>query len=76
MAKQNVSVLLQGSYVAYFVDTYCKIETERLQFLRSKDLWDAILVGDGDPNNVGQTIILPSTFTSTCMSANRMSCLR
>ena len=51
----------------------CKIETERLQFLRHEqttlsadcyqDLRDAILDGDRDPNNVGHRIILPSTFT-------------
>ena len=28
-----------------------------------QDLWDTILDGDGDPNNVGCRIILPSTFT-------------
>ena len=51
----------------YLVDAYCKIETERLQFLGCEqttlradyyqDLRDAILDRDGDP------IILPSTFT-------------
>ena len=55
------------------VDAYCKIETERLQFLRREqtalradcyqDLWDVILDRDGDPNNVGRRIILSSTFT-------------
>ena len=55
------------------VDVYCKIETKHLQFLRReqktlcadccRDLRDAVIDGDGDPNNVGCRIILPSTFT-------------
>ena len=75
MVRQNVSVLLKGKrlFQQYLVDTYCKIEMERLQFLRHEqttlradcyqDLRDAILDGDGDPNNVGHRIILPATFT-------------
>jgi len=63
----------------FLVDVYCKIEAEQLQFLRhvqflrrkqkalcadcNQDLRDAIIDGDGDPNNVGHRIILPSTFT-------------
>ena len=55
------------------VDAYCKIETERLQFLRHEqtslradcyqDLRDEILDGDRDPSNVDRRIVLPSTFT-------------
>ena len=90
MVRQSVSVLLRAKqlFQQYLVDAYCKIETERLQFLRREqtalwtdcyqDLWDAILDGDGDPNNVGSKIILPCTFTdgpATCMSVNRMPCL-
>ena len=75
MIRENVSVLLRAKqlFQQYLVDAYCKIETERLQFLRHEqtalradcyqDLWDAILDGDGDPNSVGHRIILPSTFT-------------
>ena len=75
MVRQNVSVLLRAKrlFQQYLVDAYCKIETERLQFLRLeqtslradcyKDLRDAILDGDGDPSNVGRRIVLPSTFT-------------
>ena len=57
----------------FLVDAYCKIETERLKFLRReqtalradcyRDLQDAILDGDGNPRNVGHRVILPSTFT-------------
>ena len=75
MIRENVSVLLRAKrlFQQYLVDAYCKIETERLQFLRREqtalradcyqDLRDAILEGDGDPNSVGRRIILPSTFT-------------
>ena len=75
MVKQNVSVLLRAKrlFQQFLVDAYCKIETERLQFLRREqtalradcyqDLRDAILDGDGDPRNVGRRVILPSTFT-------------
>ena len=75
MVRQNISVLLRAKWLfqQYLVDAYCKIETERLQFLRREqtalradcyqDLRDAILDGDGDPNNVGRRIILPSSFT-------------
>ena len=75
MVRENVSVLLRAKrlFQQYLVDAYCKIETERLQFLRREqtalradcyqDLRDAILEGDGDPNSVGRRIILPSTFT-------------
>ena len=62
-----------GFFQQYLVDAYCKIETERLQFLRREqtalradcyqDLRDAILDGDVDPSNVGRRIVLPSTFT-------------
>ena len=64
---------------------YCKIETERLQFLRHEqtalradccqDLRDTILDGDGDPRNVGCRVILPSTLLvdlGTWMSISRM----
>ena len=57
----------------FLVDSYCKIETERLQFIRREQrslhadcyqhLRDALLHDDGDPRNVGQRVILPSTFT-------------
>ena len=75
MVRQTVSVLLCAKwlFLQYLVDAYCKIETERLQFLRREqtslradsyqDLWDAILDRDGDPSNVGHRIVLPSTFT-------------
>ena len=60
MVRENVSVLLWAKWLfqQYLVDAYCKIETERLQFLRHEqtalradcyqDLRDAILEGDGE----------------------------
>ena len=75
MVRQNVSVLLRAKqlFQQFLVDAYCKIETERLKFLRHEqtalradcylDLRDAILDSDDDPRNVGRRVILPSTFT-------------
>ena len=55
----------------YFVDMYAKMEAERLRYLRSNQkqlraelysgLRDAINT-DGNANNVGQRVILPSSF--------------
>ena len=65
-----MSLLLRPKRIfqQFLVDTYCKIEMERLQFLRHEqkalpadcyqDLRDVIIDGDGDPSNVGH----PSTF--------------
>ena len=38
MVRQNVSILLRAKrlFQQYLVDAYCKIETERLEFLVSK----------------------------------------
>ena len=59
-------------YQQYLVDAYCKVETERLQYLRREqsklradcyqNLRDTLLVTDGDTNNVGQRVVLPATF--------------
>ena len=75
MVRQQVPVLLKAKrlFQQFLVDAYCKIETERLQFLRREqnalladcyqDLRDAMVDGDGDPRNVGRRVILPSSFT-------------
>jgi len=67
--------LLQGArlFQQYLVVAYCKIETERLQFLRCEQkalgadsyisLRDSILAIDGDPRQVGQRVVLPATYT-------------
>ncbi|XP_070196534.1 uncharacterized protein [Littorina saxatilis] len=54
------------------VDWYSKMETERLMWIRREQkslradsyqgLTDALLANDADPHNVGQRIILPSSF--------------
>ena len=87
MVRQNISVLLRAKrlFQQFLVDAYCKIETERLQFLRCEqtalradcyqDLRDAILDNDGDPRNVGRRVILPSTFTGGPRYVSRMPCL-
>lgn len=56
----------------YIVDAYAKIECERLQFIRREqkrlradnyqELRDTIVNADGNPQNVGQRVILPSTY--------------
>ena len=62
MIRQNVSILCRAKqlFQQFLLDAYayCKIETERLQFLRREqttlradcyqNLRDAILEGDGD----------------------------
>ena len=75
MVRQNVPMLLRAKrlFQQFLVNACCKIETERLKFLRHEqtalradcyqDLRDAILDSDGDPRNVGRKVILPSTFT-------------
>ena len=57
----------------YIVDMYVKVETERLKFLRLNqktlraenysDLTDALYRDDAKPANIGQKVILPSSFT-------------
>lgn len=57
----------------FIVDVYCKIETERLLFLRREqktlraesysNLQDSLINVDSDPANLGQRIVLPATFT-------------
>ena len=72
MVRDN-NYLLQGArlFQQYLVDAYCKIETERLQFLRREQqtlradnytsLRDSLLAADGDPRKVGQRVVLPAT---------------
>lgn len=56
----------------FLVDVYCKIETERLGFLRREQkalradnyssLRDCIINEDSDPRQLGQRVILPSSY--------------
>ena len=78
-----MSVLLWAKqlFQQYLVDAYCKIETERLQFLRHEqtalradcyqDLWDAILEGDGGPNRSSFHQLLWVDL-ATCMNISRL----
>ena len=75
MVRMPISTLLQAKqlYQQFLVDSYSKIETERLQFLRREqksfradcyqDLRGALLERDDDPTNVGKRVILSATFT-------------
>ena len=74
MVRDQFNQVLRFKQVTsqFMVDMYAKIETERLGFLRRNQdklradnyihLRDAI-TSDGDPRNIGQPVILPSSFT-------------
>ena len=74
MIRPN-NYLLQARHLfqQFLVDRYCKMETERLLFIRREQkhlradsyqyLRDSLFRDDGDPTHVGQRVILPSTFT-------------
>lgn len=56
----------------YLVDQYAKIETERLLYIRLQQkhlragnysIIDDAFRNDGDPKNLGQLVVLPSSFT-------------
>ena len=77
MLRRNQSnhLLMYGNlFHQYLVDMYAKIETERLLFIRLNqkklraenyiNLRDAV-INDGNTSNVGQMVILPSTFTGS-----------
>ena len=84
----NHLLLGRRLFQQFLVDMYCKIETERLHYLRREqkslradncfNFRDSLLNSDCDPSNVGQRIVLPSTFTggpryiAICTSAPRM----
>ena len=73
ICPNNYLLKAQRLFQQFLVDSYCKIETERLLFIKREQkqlradcyqhLRDSLLRDDGDPRNVGQRVILPSTFT-------------
>ena len=75
MVRAQISTLLQAKhlYQQFLVDSYSKIKTERLKFLRREqkslrsdyyqDLRVALLGRDNDPANVGRKVVLPAIFT-------------
>ena len=68
----NFVLLARRLFQQFMVDAYAKIEFECLQFLLRKqkqlradsykELWDALVNNDGNAQNVGQKVILPSTY--------------
>ncbi|XP_064619467.1 uncharacterized protein LOC135482915 [Lineus longissimus] len=70
----NYIIHCRHLFQQFLVDVYCKIETERLLYLRREqrslradsyhNLRDSILSNDADPRNVGQRFILPSSYTA------------
>ncbi len=69
---RNRLLEMRRLFQQYVVDIYCKIETERLSFIRRQQkqlradsytfLRDHIMASDGDSYNVGQKVILPATY--------------
>lgn len=70
---ENPLVHFGALFSQYLVDKYEKIETERLNYLKNIHgklrahsyihLKDAVGSSDADPNQMGQSIVLPSSFT-------------
>jgi len=74
MVREGNDILMMGRlFQQFLVDVYCKIETERLGWIRREQktlraddygtLRDSLVASDGDPRNVGQRVVLPSTYT-------------
>uniref|UniRef100_UPI0035901195 uncharacterized protein n=1 Tax=Myxine glutinosa TaxID=7769 RepID=UPI0035901195 len=74
MVREGNHLLQMGRlFQQFLVDMYCKIETERLGWIRREQktlraddyvsLRDSLFAGDGDPHNVGQSVVLPATYT-------------
>ena len=69
----NYWLKVKRLFQQFLVDIYAKIETERLQLLRREQqslcvdnynsLRDSLLASDGNPNRVGQRVVLPATYT-------------
>ncbi|XP_064625953.1 uncharacterized protein LOC135486783 [Lineus longissimus] len=69
----NYTLFGRDLYQQYLVYMYCKVETERLHYIRREqkalradsysELRDSILRQDADPSSIGQRIVLPSSYT-------------
>ncbi|VVA13357.1 Hypothetical predicted protein, partial [Prunus dulcis] len=69
--------LLKGGrlFQQFLVDAYATLEEDRLDYIRKnqknlrsevyKGIYDAISKGDNDANNIGQRVILPSSYTGS-----------
>ena len=70
--QENPLLRCQDLLNQFLVDVYAKVESERLAYIRNNQkqlrvesyahLKDAV-ASDGDVRNIGQLVILPSTFT-------------
>ncbi|CAL8996278.1 unnamed protein product [Prunus brigantina] len=72
-----LDTLLKGGrlFQQFLVDSYATLEEDRLDYIRKnqtnlrseiyKGIYDAISKGDSDANNVGQKVILPSSYTGS-----------
>lgn len=70
---ENPLVHFGALFSKYLVDKYAKIETERLNYIKNNQeklradsyihLKDAVGSSDAAPNQMGQSIVLPSSFT-------------
>ena len=68
----------------FCVDMYCEIETERLNWVRREqsklradsysNLRDSLSPRDGDPQNVGQVVVLPATVTGSPRYMHGVQC--
>ena len=71
--SNNHMLLCRRLFQQFLVDVCCKIETERLHYMRRsqkalradsyQNFRDSLLAGDCDARNIGQRVILPSSFT-------------
>lgn len=71
--QQNYLLLYRSLLNQFLVDMYAKIETERLNFVRNNQsklrtenyvhLRDSMCKNDGQANNIGKMVVLPSSFT-------------
>lgn len=71
-SNQNQPQLYRTLFNQYLVDMYAKIESERLLFIRRQqrqlragnyNILDDAFRNDNDAANLGQLVVLPSTFT-------------
>lgn len=69
----NCILLFRGLLNQYLVDMYAKVETERLNYIRNHQtklrvenyihLRDAMCRADSEVSDMGQMVVLPSSFT-------------
>lgn len=74
-SENNFLLRFGALFSQYLVDQYAKIETERLNYIRHHQsklradnyihLKDAVRRQDADANQLGQMVILPSSFTGS-----------